>query len=196
MRLVEYKSTITDNKYRTKCIILKSYLIVIFKILLKRTIMKKLLLLGLIISFNIIAQETEDKYIMLKPLSWDELQLYQLDSLLSAEELNLSKNCPTTLRKLHSTYTNINAGFQHILYTNYIWSEFANADGQKCLVKHDKIDSITQKNGGIINPNTYELLNTTQARILLSASQAIGFKKKGFFKQARQANLHNQKNTR
>ena len=193
MRLVEYKSTITDNKYRTKCIILKSYLIVIFKILLKRTIMKKLLLLGLILSFNIIAQETEDKYIMLKPLSWDELQLYQLDSLLSVEELELSQYCPTTLRKLQSTYTNINAGFQHILGTNYIWSEYINIDGEKCLVIHEKIDSITPKENKIINPNHYQLLNTKQARILLSASRGIGFDDKGLKEKFKQARMHNQK---
>ena len=190
MRLVEYKSTITDNKYRTKCIILKSYLIVIFKILLKRTIMKKLLLLSLIISFNIIAQ---DKYIMLKPLSWDELQLYQLDSLLSAEELKLSLNCPSTLRKLQATYERTGQHFHHILGIMYIWSEYTNSQELKCFVKHEKVDSITQKDNKIINPNEYELLTTTQARILKSASKGIGFKEKGLFKQAKQMNEHNQK---
>jgi len=147
----------------------------------------------LILSFNIFAQETEDKYIMFKPLSWDELQLYQLNSLLSVEELQLSKHCPTTLRKLQSTFTNINAGFQHILGTNYIWSTFANVDGEKCLVKHEKIDSITPKEDKVINPNHYELLNTQQARILLSASRGIGFDDKGLKEKFKQARMHNQK---
>ena len=194
MRLVEYKSTITDNKYRTKCIILKSYLIVIFKILLKRTIMKKLLLLGLIISFNIIAQEKEDKYIMLKHLSWDELQLYQLDSLKTADELQLAESCPSTLSKLQENFEKITTQFQHILGTNYTWSIFANNEGSKCLVKHDKVDSIT-KDDGFVNPNTYQLLNRTQARILISASQGSSneTKEKERVRRIMEINRHNQK---
>lgn len=194
--------------------------------------MKKLILLSLILSFGILAQEKKDKYpipkslneltpkdiqnkytfksydwdgelteeerqqqkyIAFKPLSWDELQLYQMDSLLTAEELKLSKHCPTTLKKLQATYRNINAGFQHILGTNYIWSEYENNDGTKCLVKHKKIDTITPKDGKIINPNHYELLNTQQARILLSASRAIGFNEKGLNEKFKQARMHNQK---
>lgn len=194
--------------------------------------MKKLILLSLILSFGILAQEKKDKYpipksldeltpkdiqnkytfksydwdgelteeerqqkkyIAFKPLSWDELQLYQMDSLLTAEELKLSKHCPTTLKKLQATYRNINAGFQHILGTNYIWSEYENNDGTKCLVKHKKIDTITPKDGKVINPNHYELLNTQQARILLSASRAIGFNEKGLNEKFKQARMHNQK---
>ena len=132
--------------------------------------MNKIILLSLIISFNIIAQ---DKYIMLKPLSWDELQLYQLDSLLSAEELKLSPNCPSTLRRLESAYERTATHLQHILGTNYSWSDFTNSEGLKCLVKHEKVSSIIQKEDKIINPNIYQVLNNIQARILISASQGI-----------------------
>ena len=155
--------------------------------------MKKIFLLSLILTFNIFAQETEDKYMMLKPLSWDELQLYQLDSLLSVEELNLSTSCPATLKKLQTTHERTGQHFQHILGTNYIWSEYTNKKELKCFVKHVKIDSITQKDNEIINPNNYELLNTTQARILKSASQGIGFEEKGLNEKFRQARIHNQK---
>ena len=155
--------------------------------------MKKIFLLSLILTFNIFAQETEDKYMMLKPLSWDELQLYQLDSLLSVEELNLSTSCPATLRKLQATHELIGQHLQHILGTNYIWSEYTDQKGLKCFVKHDKVDSITLIVNKVFNPNHFELLDVTQARILKSASKSIGFKEKGIFEQARQANQHNQK---
>jgi len=124
----------------------------------------------LILSFNIFAQ---DKYIMLKPLSWDELQLYQLDSLKTRDELKLAKSCPSTLSKLLKTYNKTATHFQHILGTNYTWSTFTNSENLKCLVKHDEIDSITQKGNEIINPNNYKILNNIQAQTLMSASLGI-----------------------
>ncbi|MBL4773571.1 MAG: hypothetical protein JKX98_08230, partial [Alcanivoracaceae bacterium] len=126
--------------------------------------MKKIFLLSLILSFNIFAQ---DKYIMLKPLSWDELQLYQLDSLKTIDELELALSCPSTLAELQETHYKANTHFQYILGTNYIWTIFTNSYDLKCLVKHDKIGSITPQNDKSINPNSYQLLNTTQARVLL-----------------------------
>ena len=148
-----------------------------------------ILLITLLLSFTILAQE---KYIMLKRLSWDELQLYQLDSLLTEEELNLQKTCPTTLKKLQETYEKTGAHFQHILGTNYIWSEYTNTKGLRCFVKHKNIDSITPKDNEIINPNHYELLNTTQARVLKSASQGAGFKEKDLYAHAKEIRLYNQ----
>ena len=155
--------------------------------------MKKIFLLSLILTFNIFAQETEDKYIMFKPLSWDELQLYQLDSLKTVEELKLAYVCPSTLKKLQATHERTGQHFQHILGIMYIWSEYTNAEKLKCFVKHNEISTITPKENKIINPNHYELLNVTQARILKSASQGVGFKEKGLHEKARQVRLHNQK---
>ena len=137
--------------------------------------MRKILLLSLILSFNILAQ---DKYVMLKVLSWDELQLYQLDSLKTADELNLAKSCPSTLAKLQETQEKKATHFQHILGTNYTWTVFSNSEELNCLVKQDKINSITQKDDEIINPNGYELLNKMQAQILISASLGIMDKNK------------------
>jgi hypothetical protein len=144
-------------------------------------------------TLNVFAQSTDDKYIMMKPLSWDELQLYQLDSLLTTKELHLSPHCPTTLNKLQDTYNKTSTHMQYILGTNYIWSEFSNDQGLKCLVKHDKIDSITPNNSVESNPNAFVLLNTLQARILTSASLGIGDKKKERSKKMMEANKHNQK---
>jgi hypothetical protein len=135
----------------------------------KKTIASFLLIL-IINSLIVSAQSPDNTYILMKPLSWDELQLYQLDSLLTTKELHLSPHCPTTLNKLQDTYKKTSTHMQYILGTNYIWSEFSNDQGLKCLVKHDKIDSITPNNSVENNPNVYELLNVLQARILLSAS--------------------------
>ncbi|MFK8013217.1 MAG: hypothetical protein AB8B80_14340, partial [Marinicellaceae bacterium] len=149
-----------------------------------------LLALCLIFSTFLFAQE---KYIMLKPLTWDELQLYQLDSLKTADELKLASHCPSTLKKIQSTFKKTTQHFQDIHGTKYIWTEYINFQGLKCIVKHQKIDSITSNNEKIINPNEYELLNPMQSRILKSASQGIGLKNKDYYKKIRQANLHNNK---
>ena len=155
--------------------------------------MKKLILFSLILSFGIVAQEKEDKYITFKPVTWDELQLYQLDSMLSTEELNLSQTCPRTLKKLKESHTKLNSGMQNILFTHYFWTEYIDLNEKKCLVKHDRINSINQKNNEIVNPNTYELLNVNQARVLLSASRGIGFNEKGYDQKIIDVNRHNQK---
>ncbi|VAW45620.1 hypothetical protein MNBD_GAMMA03-357 [hydrothermal vent metagenome] len=149
-------------------------------------------LLTIVLSLNLSAQE---KYIMLKPLTWDELQLYQLDSLKTVKELKLATVCPSTLKKLQNSFERIGTHFQHILGTNYTWTEYTNAKGLKCIVKHDKIDSIIQDDTEIINPNDYELLNTVQARVLKSASKGTGFKEKGLNEKFRQTNLNNQRIT-
>jgi len=141
---------------------------IVFTTTTKRELfMNKIILLSLILSFNIIAQ---DKYIMLKPLSWNELQLYQLDNLRTADQLELAENCPTSLKNLQETHNKTGVFFQHIEGTNYNWTEYTNIYGLKCIVKHEKIDSITPDKNNIINPNAFELLNNTQARILISAS--------------------------
>ncbi len=144
------------------------------------------------ISFTLSAQEN-DKYIMLKSLSWDELQLYQLDSLKSATELSLADHCPSTLKKLQSSYNKTGTHVQYIFGTQYIWTEFTNSDEKLCLVKHSRIGSISANDNKIINPNEYELLNSTQSRILKSASKGYGLKEKGYYEKVKQANLHNQK---
>ena len=132
--------------------------------------MKKIFLFSLILAFNVFAQ---DKYIMLKPVSWDELQLYQLDSLKTTDELELAKSCPSSLAVLEETHHRAGTHFQHILGTNYNWSVFTDIYGLKCIVKHDKIDSIDPQDNKSMNPNSYQLLNTTQARVLISASQGV-----------------------
>ena len=138
-------------------------------------------------------EESQNKYISMKPLSWDELQLYQMDSLLSAEELHLSKHCPTTLKKLQETYDSAEQHMQHILGVNYVWSELSNAEELKCFVIHKDFGTIESEEDKIINPNHYELLNVTQARILKSASKSIGFKEKGHDELFRVASQHNQR---
>jgi len=152
--------------------------------------MKILLLMCSILSTSLFAQE---KYIMLKPLTWDELQLYQLDNLKTVNELKLASVCPSTLKKLQSSFEKIGTHFQHILGTNYTWTEYANTKGLKCIVKHEKIDSITQQDDKTINPNSYKLLDIIQARVLISASLGVGIKEKDISKKMMEANRINQK---
>lgn len=150
--------------------------------------MKHILLLTLVLSLNLSAHV---KYIT-EPTSWDDLQLFQLDSLLDEEELSLSIVCPINLKELQKTYKKADSFSQYILGTNHNWTEFTNTNGLRCLVKHQRLDSINQKDNKTINPNDYEILNVKQARILISASRSIGFKEKGLFGELSQVHLHNQ----
>jgi hypothetical protein len=115
--------------------------------------MKIALLLTLILSLSLSAHV---KYIV-EPMTWDELQFFQLDSLLDEEELSLSIVCPSTLKELQETHKKPDSGSQHILGTNYNWSVFTNANGLRCLVKHMRYDSINHKGNKTINPNDYEI---------------------------------------
>jgi hypothetical protein len=152
--------------------------------------MKKIILIIFLLnSVKLIAQE---KYITMKAVSWDELQLNQLDSLLSSEELNLSARCPSSLTKLVSSYEKSSTQIQHILGTNYIWTEFINNSGKKCLVKQNKIDSISPEDNSEIDPNSYQILDNTQSRVLISASKGVNFKEKGYFENVRIANQYNE----
>ena len=148
-----------------------------------------LIVILLILSPNLLAQE---KYITMKAVSWDELQLLQLDSMLTSQELNLSETCPSSLTKLQSTYNKNAAHFQHILGNDYIWSEFTNKKGKKCLIKQDKIDSIAPEDNSVLNSNSYQILNNTQSRILISASKGYNHKEKGYFDNVKTANRLNQ----
>ncbi len=132
-----------------------------------------LLLWLLFIPFTLSAQKN-DKYIMLKPLSWDELQLYQLDNLKTSEELKLAQTCPSTLSKIQKELTKKRTVWHYIYGNLYIWTEYSNQFGNTCVVKHKKVDSIIKKENKKINPNEYEILSLTQARVLLSSSRGGG----------------------
>jgi hypothetical protein len=144
--------------------------------------MQKLFIISLILSTNILAQ---NKHIEYEPVTWYELQMHELDGLKAAAELNLAQSCPPTLEKLQNTYSITATQFQYLFGTNYIWSVFTNDGGLKCLVKHDKTDSINRSINQTINPVSYELLNTTQSRILLNASLGIIDKEKEDAKEAK-----------
>jgi len=137
--------------------------------------MQKIFIISLVLSTNILAQSKIIKY---EPVTWYELQLHELDGLKTAIELNLAESCPPTLEKLQQTYSETTTQFQYLFGTNYIWSVFTNNDGFKCLVKHDATDSFTPNKNQAANPDTYELLNTTQSRILINASLGIIDKEK------------------
>ena len=132
--------------------------------------MKKIILFSLILSSNIMAQHKRINY---EPITWYELQAHGFDNLKTVAKLNLAQHCPNTLEKLQKTYSKTTTQFQNLLGTNYTWSVFTNNNGLKCLVKHDNIDLITINEKQTINPNFYELLNATQAQILINASLGI-----------------------
>lgn len=63
--------------------------------------MEKLYILTFILPFNLLANIN----FIIEPMTWDELQLYQLDSLLDENKLNLSIVCPLSLKSLKETHT-------------------------------------------------------------------------------------------
>jgi len=155
---------------------------------------KKIALL-LALSFSVNGKEFSEQIIHIQPVSWDELQLLQLDSLKTAEELNLSKKCPTELAGFEQLEPE-KTFFKEILWTHYFWTVFKDKTDQKCLVKHDGFDFFSKKDSSIPDDVTetpeYEILNTQQARVLLSASESIGFDEKGIESLKRHIHYHNQ----
>ncbi|GAB4193283.1 MAG: hypothetical protein Tsb002_23640 [Wenzhouxiangellaceae bacterium] len=129
------------------------------------------------------------QYLMPEPVSWDELQIIQQDSLATAEELGLSTNkCPKEAKDI--VYTKKSTFYQNILYTDYLWDDYQTSAG-RCLVLRST-GPVSVVGGGIgIGAEDPIVLNTNQAQVLLSASAAMGFEEKGFHDEAWQANLVN-----
>jgi heat shock protein HslJ len=118
----------------------------------------------------------QPKYIEFKPMTWEELQVFQLDSLLTLKQHHLNSNCPGSLKDLNNNYSKDFTFFEDILGTNYIWTEFLNDKKQKCIVKHHIMVTLDNP---IPNQNDYQILSKLQAQILLSASYGNGFESKG-----------------
>ena len=134
---------------------------------------KTILLLLLNLSFNLSAQE-QFKYTKFENLTWDDLQHYQQDILMTSKELKLATGCPSSLKKLQNEFINKHTHMHFIHGTMYYWTEFENSAGLFCIVKHKNAGSLNEKKGLSINPNDYELLNLTQMRVLKSASLGGG----------------------
>ena len=148
--------------------------------------MKKITHLIPIFTLLFLFEARSQDYIIPKPVTWSELQLLQLDSLKTSDELGLSENCPQSFdelddMKVQSTY------FKEILWTHYFWTSLSAANGRTCIVKHGTLDFAGDKSTG-----DFEILNNLQSRILLSAAESQGFKEKGILNLARNINLHNQ----
>ncbi len=108
-----------------------------------------------------------------EPVSWEELQVIQQDSLLTAQELGLAAVCPKSV-----TTQPVGIFFQNILYITYRWEEHQFFGG-KCVVLLDMGDA-----SGISFSRTKKFLTVNQAQVLLSASRAKGFDEKGFVDEA------------
>ena len=98
------------------------------------------------IALTVLNVNAEEKHIKLKAVSWQELQMQQLSHMISSEELSLAKVCPSSLQKIKSNFNKISTRMQHILGTNYIWTEYKNSNGEKCIIKHDQIKSLSSDN--------------------------------------------------
>ena len=157
--------------------------------------MLKIIVLMLALSFSVYGKEFSEQIIHIQPVSWDELQLLQLDSLKTAKELNLSETCPTELAGFEELEPE-STFFKEILWTQYFWTVFKDKSSQKCLVKHDGFDFFSKKGTSspvdVAETPDYEILNTQQARVLLSASESIGFDEKGIESLKRHIHFHNQ----
>jgi len=139
-----------------------------------KSVIIKIILLSLIGSFNVDAQ---DQYKDFKATTWAELQIFQLDSLYEMKTLALVEDCPKSLKQLQENFTKYITRDAIILGNKYIWSQYYNKQYDWCLVKHEKQDTLTHKS---LNPESYEILNTLQAQILLSAIERLGFDQKGY----------------
>ena len=139
-----------------------------------KSVMIKIILLSLTGSFSVAAQ---NQYKEFKVMTWAELQVFQLDSLYATETLALVEDCPKSLKQLQENFTKYITKDAIILGYKYIWSQFYNKQYDWCLVKHDKQDTLTHKSP---NPESYEVLSTLQAQILLSAIERLGFEQKGY----------------
>lgn len=145
-------------------------------------------------AFAVESKKFSETIIMIQPVSWEELQLLQLNAMKSAEALNLSEQCPTDLAGFEHLKP-LNTVFKEILWTHYFWTEFEAEDGNKCLIKHDNIDFFSDtarsKESNDVKEANYEVLNTQQARVLLSAAESIGFDEKGIQVLKRHISKHN-----
>ena len=132
-------------------------------------------LILIMLSFSTFGEDINLQYLSIRPFNWIELQEFQKDHLKTAEELDLSENCPTNLTDMKS-FEKSTTAFKVILFYHYYWSEFKTPNGLKCLIKHQgfKFD-IKQKQ----NPFFYVILKTQQAQVLLSATQSFGFREQG-----------------
>lgn len=128
-----------------------------------------------------------------EPVSWEQLQIIQQDSLLSAADLGLANTCPSEVQiQPKDIY------FQNILYTNYRWSEHYLFNGsrngpKKCVVLWpDDLDIAAVSIDFLSAVDLYKelhgvsirYLSTNQAQVLLSAGRATGFEEKGFYEEA------------
>ena len=93
-------------------------------------------------------------------MTWAELQFFQLDRLHTLKTLALDADCPQSLKQIQEIFTKHVTRHALILGNKYIWSEYYNNQDKKCLVKHDKQVTLTQKKP---NPEFYDILNTLKA---------------------------------
>lgn len=145
-------------------------------------------LILIMLSFSVYGKEFSEELLHIQPISWEELQVFQSDSLKSAESLDLSESCPTDLDGIKEL-EQMKTAFKVILWNHYYWTGFKDKNGLKCLVKHTGFKfNPNQKLG----PFFYEILNTQQARTLLSARESIGFNEKGLYIITGNISKHNQ----
>lgn len=130
-------------------------------------------LLLILFAINTSAQQ---EYLEFNPVSWEELQELQMDSLYEIDKLSLETSCPSSLFELIKLYPKHTTKYKAILGTFYKWTEFINEEEKICLVKHLTKDSLMVMQ---TNLSSYEILSTIKTRALLSAADSKGFVAKG-----------------
>lgn len=133
-----------------------------------------------------------EQIIIIEPVTWNELQVIQDNSLKSTKELNLSYDCPTELAAFESLQVK-STYFKEILWTPYFWTEFENTDGLTCVIKHETFDFLANQEVLSLNQTPqFEVLNIQQASALLSAAESMGFDEMGVETLKRHVHFHNQ----
>jgi len=136
------------------------------------------------------AKDFSEQMIMIKPVSWGELQELHFANTKTLTELSISETCPSELigfqkLKFGGTF------FKEVLWTHYVWTEFVDKSGSKCLIKHEKMDFFSNQ-GQSADLENYEILSSSQAQIFLSAAERIGFDEKGIEILSYHIGQHNQ----
>ncbi len=134
----------------------------------------------------------DEQFIMLKPVSWDELQLLSLDEMRLSEDFNLSKVCPKELSQFEQL-ERLNTHFKEIFWSQYYWTTFENSDGSICVVKHEDIGFFShKKQGSAAVVSNYEILTEDQTKILLNAVKLLSLNDEALSALKRHIHFHNQ----
>lgn len=104
-------------------------------------------------------------YASLDPISWESLQVKEIDVQTQEIESSLSNQCPHGIDS-YRNYKYKGVYYSYIFFINYYWTEYLDETGKKCIIKHSKFDILDSE---------LEFLSYSQSLKLLKANELYGF---------------------